>query len=65
VLDVNLNGEMVFPLASDLMVRGIPFLFLTGYSLSDLPEGLRTSPRLSKPHDPVGLVKTIQGMLTK
>src|SRR5690348_9428474 len=31
VLDVNLSGEVSFPLAKALAERGIPFLFLTGY----------------------------------
>jgi two-component SAPR family response regulator len=31
LLDVNLGGEMVFPLASALHDRGVPFVFATGY----------------------------------
>jgi CheY-like chemotaxis protein len=31
VLDINLNGEMSYPIADDLAVRGIPFIFSTGY----------------------------------
>src|SRR3546814_18084682 len=30
VLDINLNGEMVFPLAETLRRRGVPFVFMTG-----------------------------------
>jgi hypothetical protein len=40
VLDTNLNGEMVYPLADDLSAHGIPFIFVTGYSASNLPEGV-------------------------
>jgi DNA-binding response OmpR family regulator len=29
VLDTNLNGEMVYPLADDLSARAIPFIFVT------------------------------------
>ena len=32
VLDVNLGGKEVFPLAAKLRVMEIPFFFLTGYS---------------------------------
>lgn len=31
ILDVNLRGEMVFPVADALRQRGIPFAFATGY----------------------------------
>jgi CheY-like chemotaxis protein len=32
VLDVNLNGQLSFPVADLLVSRGIPFLFATGYA---------------------------------
>jgi CheY-like chemotaxis protein len=36
LLDVNLNGEPVFPVAERLAARGVPFAFTTGYGeLSD------------------------------
>jgi CheY-like chemotaxis protein len=31
ILDVNLGGEKVFPVAEALAARGVPFIFLTGY----------------------------------
>jgi DNA-binding response OmpR family regulator len=31
LLDVNLRGENVFPVATELTNRGIPFVFLSGY----------------------------------
>jgi two-component SAPR family response regulator len=31
VLDINLRGEMVFPLADALAERSIPFVYVTGY----------------------------------
>ncbi|MGO9472337.1 MAG: response regulator [Rhodomicrobium sp.] len=51
VLDVNLNGEMVYPLAEVLAGKSVPFVFLTGYSAADLPERFRLFPRLAKPLD--------------
>lgn len=41
ILDINLQGEMVFPLADALVSRSIPFVFLTGYEPAIIP------PRLS------------------
>ena len=50
VLDVNLDGQMVFPVAEVLRRRGIPFLFLTGYdSAAALPRDFRSERRLIKP----------------
>ena len=37
VLDLNLQGEMAFPVADALMERDIPFVFLTGYDQSVIP----------------------------
>lgn len=39
VLDVNLAGEKVYPVAEFLMERHIPFLFLSGYGDEAIPRG--------------------------
>jgi DNA-binding response OmpR family regulator len=62
VLDINLNGEMVYPLARDLLARGIPFIFLSGYATRDLPKEFQDHPRLSKPFDPIALRQRIEGV---
>ena len=49
VLDVNLRGEMVFPVADALIGRGIPFAFTTGYDQWALPDRFADRPRLEKP----------------
>lgn len=49
ILDVNLNGETVGPVAAVLDKRGVPFVFATGYGLNDLPQGYRDRPALRKP----------------
>ena len=38
ILDVNLGGEPVFPLADVLMELGVPLIFTTGYDVKTLPE---------------------------
>jgi len=38
LLDVNIAGEMVFPVAYALEARGVPFLFVTGYGQAALPK---------------------------
>jgi two-component SAPR family response regulator len=49
VLDINVDGTVVFPVADVLRFRGIPFIFSTGYDARALPERFRGNPTLSKP----------------
>jgi DNA-binding response OmpR family regulator len=49
LLDVNLNGEMCFPIADVLVKRGVPMAFLTGYGEGTLPPAYQHMPRLVKP----------------
>lgn len=49
VLDVNLRGDMVFPVADALIARGIPFAFATGYDHEALPDRFTGVPRVEKP----------------
>ncbi|BBP59732.1 response regulator [Pseudomonas sp. St316] len=49
ILDVNLAGERVFPVAEILRGRHIPFLFSTGYGASGLPAEYAGYPVLHKP----------------
>ncbi|MBP1807493.1 response regulator [Rubellimicrobium aerolatum] len=37
ILDINLQGETVFPVANLLRERGIPFIFATGYDRGEIP----------------------------
>lgn len=51
VLDVNIGGTMVFPVAERLRAAGIPFIFATGYGA--LPrQGFEDVTVLNKPIDP-------------
>ncbi|WP_414692512.1 response regulator [Phenylobacterium sp.] len=49
VLDVNLGGQPIFPVADLLRERGRPFAFATGYGDAGLREVDRGSPVLQKP----------------
>lgn len=51
VLDVNLSGELVFPLADELASRGVPVVFVTGYEARVLPTRFADTPRCEKPVD--------------
>jgi CheY-like chemotaxis protein len=50
ILDVNLNGKEVYPIAAALAARGIPFIFATGYGRAGLREPYRARPTLQKPY---------------
>jgi DNA-binding response OmpR family regulator len=49
VLDVELCGELVTPVADALRARGVPFVFTTGYDSKMLPEEYLAVPRCMKP----------------
>lgn len=49
LLDINLSGALVYPLADLLREQGTPFIFLTGYDERVLPTRFRGSPLLQKP----------------
>ncbi len=49
ILDVNLQGENVFPAAEMLEKQGVPFLFATGYDKSVIPPRFKDVTRCEKP----------------
>jgi two-component sensor histidine kinase/DNA-binding response OmpR family regulator len=49
VLDVNLDGEMVYPVADAVLARGVPFVFVTGYSAEGIDRRFAQIPVLQKP----------------
>jgi hypothetical protein len=49
VLDINLAGQMVFPVAEALAERGVPFLLLSGYGAMALPPDRRHWTVCNKP----------------
>ena len=63
VLDINLHGEMVYPLAEYLYQHRIPFVFTTGYAAKDLPEKFRAFECLRKPVSPRTLEQVVHRML--
>jgi len=49
VLDVNLDGEVVYPVADAVLARGVPFVFVTGYSADGIDRRFAQVPVLQKP----------------
>ena len=59
ILDINLNGEMVFPVADMLTARGIPFLFATGYDEAAVPPAWRHVIRCEKPVNAAAVARAL------
>jgi DNA-binding response OmpR family regulator len=49
ILDVNVGGAVVYPVADLLRARGVPIIFATGYGAGELPSRFRKDAALSKP----------------
>ena len=50
MLDINIAGTMVWPVAEKLLRRGIPYLFLSAYSEQNMiPARFASAPCLAKP----------------
>ena len=62
ILDVNLNGHSVSPVADILASRGLPFVFATGYGEHGLPERHRNRPTLQKPFQQDGLEQILSAL---
>jgi len=51
ILDVMVNGMMIYPVADVVRGRGLPFVLATGLAASALPERYRNRPSLKKPFE--------------
>ncbi len=49
LLDINLRGQAIFPVAAFLKMKHIPFAFVTGYDKSVIPAFFRSTPIFTKP----------------
>jgi DNA-binding response OmpR family regulator len=65
ILDVNLDGEEIFPVADILAERGLPFVFVTGYGERVLPDRYRDRPTLQKPFQANQLDVALSGLLAR
>jgi CheY-like chemotaxis protein len=63
ILDVNLSGQPISPVADVLAARGMPFVFATGYGERGLPDAYRDRPTLKKPFQLDSLKRTLQSAL--
>lgn len=59
ILDVNLKGQVITPIADLLSARNLPFVFATGYGSAGLPSEYRDRPTLQKPFQTANLAEAI------
>lgn len=55
ILDINVRGQLSFPIAQILRDRSVPFIFSSGYGERGLIDGFRDELVLTKPYDTEGL----------
>lgn len=65
VLDVNVGGETVFPVAQRLAERGIPVVFTTGYGREGLPVDWHDAVVLQKPYAQEELARCLRAALAQ
>jgi CheY-like chemotaxis protein len=63
LLDVNLAGQKVDPVAEMLLQKGVPFAFASGYGAPGVGEGFRGVPTLQKPFRTDDLARAIREAL--
>lgn len=63
LLDVNLGGRPIFPVADALRARGVPYAFASGYGAAGLDDGHRGAPILQKPFRQADLERALEGLL--
>ena len=63
VLDVNLAGANSAAIADELCSRGVPFIFVTGYTKSGIAERYRNCVSVAKPYETTALQQALQHVL--
>lgn len=63
VLDINLDGETIFPIADALIERGVGIVFTTGYDRCAIPERFANVPRYEKPASTRQIAQAIRRLI--
>ncbi|MRX51339.1 response regulator [Paracoccus sp. S-4012] len=61
ILDVNLRGELSYPVADALRARSVPFVFLTGYDRSTISASYPNVPVCEKPFNLTRIAEVMFG----
>lgn len=63
LLDINLDGACIYPLAEFLIRNDVPVLFLTGYNDAGIDERYRQVPRVTKPYSERDLLFQLESVV--
>lgn len=63
LLDINLGGERIDPVAAALSRRNVPFVFVTGYGAGGLPGEYAKRPRVCKPFRMADLLAAVSRLM--
>ena len=59
VLDINLRGDLVYPVADALTEQAVPFIFATGYGPKVIPPRYAMITRCEKPVEPDTFIQAL------
>jgi CheY-like chemotaxis protein len=65
LLDINVRGQLVSPLAEQLRERGVPFLLTSAYQPADLPRTLQSAAQLRKPYTDSDLLENLASVIAR
>src|SRR5262245_22601490 len=60
LLDVRINGHDAYAVADVLMGRGIPFIFVSGFTRKQMPPGYRNCAYIAKPFTPDAILARLE-----
>lgn len=63
LLDINVRGQLVSPLADRLRERGVPFVLTSAYQPHDLPRSLQAEAQLRKPYTDSDLLERLASVV--
>jgi len=63
LLDINVRGQLVSPLADRLRERGVPFVLTSAYQPHDLPRSLQAETQLRKPYTDSDLLERLASVV--
>jgi DNA-binding response OmpR family regulator len=64
ILDINVGGAVIFPVAQVLEARGIPLIFASGYGSGTVPTRFSSAPVLAKPFSYQTLADALRSVLS-
>lgn len=65
LLDINVRGQLVSPLAEQLRERGVPFVLTSAYQPNDVPRALQNAIQLRKPYTDSDLLERLASIVVK